>query len=205
MLDIYQVNEEGKTIDNGAILGDCKLKILYNKEECEYEIFIYRDYDEYYVYTSLGDFVESAINDYEGKKEYEEIHVVDYTFSKINENYRKSVEEKFNEKFIEVDCDDIINNWVKYSKEDIKEDIIKLVKEEAEKSKKARSLLTEEKKTGILDKVNQEQKMLEEEKKEKEESKSKLIVGNYTLEYGKYTSMKSRVYFLVVERHFINY
>ncbi len=189
MLDIYQVNEEGKTIANGSISGDCKLKILYNKEECEYEIFIYRDYDEQYVYTSLGDFVESAINDYEGKKEDEETHVVDYTFSKTNEDYRKSVEGKFNDKFIEVDCDDIINNWVKYSKEDIKEDIIKLVKEEAKKSKKAGSLLTEEKKTEILDKVNQEQKILEEEKKEKEENKSKLIVGNYILEYGKYTSI----------------
>lgn len=195
MLDIYQVNEEGNRIANGSTSGDCRLKILYNKENSKYEIFIYREYDESYVYTSLGEFLESAINDYEGKQEDEEIHISDYTFSKTNENSRKSVEEKFNEKFIDVDCDDIINNWVKYNKDDSKEDIIKLFKEEVEKNKTSESLLTEEKKTEILDKIEQEKKTLEENAKKEAEQKAKeeeekniLTIGKYTLQYGKYTS-----------------
>lgn len=198
MLEIYQVNEEGNMIANGSTSGDCKLKILYNKESGKYEIFIYRDYEESYVYTSLEEFIESAVNDYNANKEDAKTHVSDYTFSKTNENSRKSVEEKFNEKFIDVNCDDIINNWVRYNKDDAKEDIIKLLKEEVEKNKTSESLLTDEKKTEISDKVEQEKKALEEknakkeaEKKAKEEeAKSKLTIGNYTLQYGKYISDK---------------
>ncbi len=196
MLEIYQVDENGGELAKGSFSGDCKLKMLYNKENSEYEIFVYRDYDESYVYTSLGEFVESAIETYK-EKQASKMNVTDFTFSKTNEDYKKSVEAEFNTKFIEVNCDDEINDWIKYNKDNDKEDIINLIKEEIDKNKTSDSVLTEEKKIEVLDIAKQEQKALEEEnakkeaeeKAKEEEEKSKLTIGKYTLQYGKYTSI----------------
>lgn len=188
-LQIYQADENGEIVVNSCFSGDCKLKLLYNKEKNNYEWFIYREFDDNNVYESLKDNMEYA-KDLKNNNN-ENIQVTQFTFYKPNEYSMEQTKEKFDEQYIEVDCDDIINNWIKYDKSEEKTNLIDKLKSELEINKKTDNIVPEEKNKEIIAKVEQEKAKKEAEKKAKEEEeKSKLTVGEYTLKYGKYTSLK---------------
>ena len=195
-LEVYQVNEKGEVLADTCLYNSEGLKILYNKENNNYEWFVCSNTDTNYTYRSLKDMIEAAKRIRANNDT--SYQITEYDFYKADENSMKKVQEKFDEKYIEVDCNDTINNWIQYDFSESKEQIMAKLKSEIEKNKKVDTVVSDEKKTEVLNKIEEEKKKIKEENAKKEaeqkikeeESKLKLTLGKYTLKYGKYTSIE---------------
>ena len=200
-INMYQVDETGKQISESSTSGDCRLKILYNRETEKYEWFIYRDYDNQYVYMNLEKFIENSKAFLAGENPKYSTEMYEYTFSKKDEPTSTQRKKEFDKKYIDTNFDDSINNWLSLSSDEATNNLKELVKEEANKNKTLDTVLTEDVKSTVLSKVEADKKV-EEEAKDKKEAEKKAIaeetakylkVGNHTLKYGKYFSDVSHI------------
>lgn len=195
-IDMNLVDETGKTIAGAGTSGIGKLKVLYNKESEKYEWFICREYQTYYAYTNLEDFVESARVTFASNGTDNSVEIEEYTIYKTATN-KSTREKEFEAKYIDTNSEDLANNWISFNTDDYKYSLSNLIKDEANKNKKADTVITEEIKSNVSSKIEADKKAEEEakakqeavEKAAAEEASKRLKVGSHTLKYGKYTAI----------------
>lgn len=195
-------DEEGKIEASLTSSGDCKLKLIYNKDQGKYEWFLFRDYHDDYVYQSLENFLINQINSKaEGYSSPEDDIEDTYWFFGPGKSSNDTTQKEFDSKYIDTNLDELANNWISYEYTD-GEDVFKSeLRNEESKNKLADNIITDDQKSTIATKVDEQDKVAQEEQAKKEaaekaaaeEAAKTLKVGDCTLKYGKYVSDVSQM------------
>lgn len=201
-LSLIVSGENGEIVASLTSSGDCKLKLIYNKEQSKYEWFLFRDYSDDYVYQSLENFLTNQINSKtEGYSSPEDDIKDTYWFFGPGKSSNTTTQKEFDSKYVDTNLDDLANNWIDYEYSDGKDSLKSALKNEESKNKLADNVLTENQKSQISSDIEEQNKKAQEEQSKKdaekkaaaEEAAKSLKVGNCTLKYGKYVSDVSQM------------
>lgn len=181
VLDIWQSDEKGQivaTADKYSVTDDV-IKVLYDIEKESYNWYLYYKDNDKEAYGNLSRLLKEAKKVTQNGSEAK-YNVFDYVISS-NETLANTTKEEFEQKFIELDKDNLIKSWVNYEENNSKLDTLEILRKEYNRKRTAREVVADYAKEDVLDKV-------EELQKKAELAKTEVTVGNNTLKYGTYSA-----------------